>query len=61
MIRSDHSGDQLSVDSIDYSKFSRFPTRDVKHIPGDSGTPVIGDTLRFLQDVHGLARHKFQH
>lgn len=60
MIPGNPKGDKVSAHPIDYSKFSRFPTRDVKHIPGDSGTPVIGDTLRFLQDFHGLARHKFQ-
>ncbi|MGC1508703.1 cytochrome P450 [Ketobacter sp.] len=30
------------------------PSRQVDHIPGESGLPVIGFTLHFLSDFHGL-------
>lgn len=50
----------MTAQSTDYSKFSRLPTREVKHIPGDSGAPIIGDTLRFLKDFQGLNNEKFQ-
>ena len=45
---------------IDYSEYSRFPTRKVRHIPGDSGAPIIGDSLRFIQDLPGLTREKYR-
>jgi cytochrome P450 len=44
---------------IDYNEYSRFPTRRVRHIPGNSGAPIIGDSLRFLKDLPGLTRDKY--
>lgn len=44
---------------IDYSDFNRLPTRDIKHIPGDSGAPVLGDTLAFLADFPKLTANKY--
>ena len=44
---------------FDYSDYSRFPTGKVRHIPGDSGTPIIGDSLRFIKDLPGLTREKY--
>jgi cytochrome P450 len=45
--------------SLDYATYSRFPTNDVSHIPGDSGVPIIGDTLQFLRDFGGLTQRKY--
>jgi cytochrome P450 len=44
---------------LDYASYPRYPTRDIRHIPGDSGIPIIGDTFNFLRDFSGLTQRKY--
>lgn len=46
--------------TVDYRLYSRYPSRDIGHIPGDSGAPLIGDTLHFLRDLKGLTGEKYR-
>jgi cytochrome P450 len=50
----------MTSSPIDYADFSRYPTREIRHIPGDSGAPLIGDTLNFLRDFSDLTQRKYQ-
>jgi hypothetical protein len=48
------------IPTVDYRAYSRYPSRDIGHIPGDSGAPLIGDTLHFLRDLKGLTGEKYR-
>ncbi|ASK35574.1 cytochrome P450 [Alloalcanivorax mobilis] len=48
------------------ARLPRLPQRRLDHIPGDYGWPLLGQTLPFLRDYHGLvqrqaARHGLVH
>ena len=50
----------MTTSSINYSEFPRFPNKDLKHIPGDSGLPLFGQTFHFLRDYRGLVEQRYQ-
>ena len=50
----------MTTGPIDYPGSSRYPTREIRHIPGDSGAPLLGDTLNFLRDFSGLTQRKYE-
>lgn len=50
----------MAAQPIDYSTYTRLPTRAVSHIPGDAGMPILGDTLRFVRDFAGLTQDKYR-
>lgn len=49
----------MTIKPLDYASYFRYPTREIRHIPGDSGAPVFGDTLHFLRDFNGLTQRKY--
>ena len=40
------------------AQLPKMPQRDLSHIPGDYGLPLLGHTLAFLRDYHGLVHSK---
>lgn len=40
------------------ARLSRMPQRQLAHIPGDYGLPVLGNTLAFLRDFQGMVERK---
>lgn len=50
----------MNISRFDYDGYARLPTTDVKHIPGDTGLPVFGDTFEFLTNYKGLTERKFR-
>lgn len=38
----------------------RMPQSKLDHIPGDTGLPLLGHTLEFIRDCHGLSRRLYQ-
>lgn len=50
----------MNATTTDYSTYARSPNRAIRHIPGDDGAPLLGDTSRFLRDFSGLTRDKYQ-
>jgi cytochrome P450 len=48
----------MTTSPTDYRTLARYPSRDIGHIPGDKGLPLLGDSIHFLRDFHGLAREK---
>lgn len=50
----------MAGESFDYSAYSRMPSSAIKHIPGDSGMPILGDTLPFLADFPALTAKKYR-
>jgi cytochrome P450 len=42
----------------DYASFPKKATRNLEHIPGDYGLPVIGYTVDFFRDLPGLVDRK---
>jgi cytochrome P450 len=47
--------------STDYPELPRKANRHVDHIPGDNGAlPILGDTVEFLKDYHGLINRKYK-
>ncbi|WP_373089067.1 cytochrome P450 [Zhongshania sp.] len=47
--------------STDYLELPRKANRHVNHIPGDNGAlPILGDTVEFLKDYHGLINRKYK-
>lgn len=50
----------MQFNELDYGKYSRMPSAKLDHIPGDCGLPVIGHTLPFLKDFHGLVQRSYK-
>jgi cytochrome P450 len=42
----------------DYTGYSKKAARDLNHIPGDYGLPVVGYTVDFFRDLPGLVERK---
>jgi cytochrome P450 len=42
----------------DAARLPRLPQRKLDHIPGDYGTPLLGDTIPFLKDYHKLVTQR---
>ena len=42
----------------DAARLPRLPQRKLDNIPGDYGTPLLGDTIPFLKDYHKLVTRR---
>lgn len=46
--------ESMQQQTIDYTQYTSQPASGLRHIPGDSGWPILGHTLEFLRDNHAL-------